>query len=99
VRHGNTAFQDAAQLNFLPAAGINSFLGVQPNDLQRMFGTVKEYGVAVESHNHIVDSAYLSNMKKTIFNTWPISMSTIILDDKATSFSYIYDNVATFQAN
>jgi hypothetical protein len=61
-----------------------------------MLGIVEEYGIAVESHNHIVDSAYLSNMKKTIFNTWPISMSTIILDDKATGFSYTYDQRCYF---
>ncbi len=92
----NTAFQDAAQLNFLPAVGIDSALGVPPTDLQRMFGKVTEYGIAVESPSQIVDSAYLSDMKQTIFNAWPSSMSAIILEDKATGFSYTYNQRCYF---
>jgi hypothetical protein len=52
--------------------------------------------IAVESPNRIVDSDYLSNMKKTIFNTWPSSMGAIILNDKTTGFSYTYDQRCYF---
>jgi hypothetical protein len=61
-----------------------------------MFGKVKEYGIAVESLNHIVDNDYLSNMKQIIFNMWPSSMDSIILDSKTTGFSYTYDQRCYF---
>jgi hypothetical protein len=83
-------FQNPEQFDFRAADGVPTGMGVPSADLNRMFSMVKAYGIEVKAPNQVVDAAYLQQMKQRIFNTWPATQSTLILEDKETGFNYTY---------
>jgi hypothetical protein len=90
VQRFPAVFANPAGLDFRPATGVPSGMGVPAADLQRMFAKVTEYGIEVASPTQVVDRAYLESMKAKIFATWPASMSMIRLEDKENGYDYLY---------
>ncbi len=89
-------FQDPEALDFRPTTGIANTMGVPETDLERMFKQVTAYGVEVRAPEQVTDSVYMQTMKQRIFDTWPSSYSSLILEDKASGFSYTYEQRCYF---
>lgn len=83
----SVVFNNPESLDFSPAAGIDTTLGVPAADLQRMAQTVNEYGIRVQNpvFSETIDAAYLCRMKQKIFDTWDTaadSLQQITLTDR-----------------
>jgi len=61
-----------------------------------MFAVVAAYGVKLSSPQHLVDDAYLMQMKQFIFDTWPAKYSDLVLEDKETKLEYRYSQRCHF---
>lgn len=83
-------FRAPGALDFRPAEGMLNGMGVPDTHLTRMFAKVNEYGIKVISPTQEVDEAYIDDLRRDIFDSWPASMSTIRLEDKARG-TYTYD--------
>lgn len=90
-------FRDPASLDFSPADGISSEMGVPAGDLQRMMATVKEYGIKVRPPAlETIDEAYLDTMKQAIVGTWPEAYSGLTLEDRKSGYTYTYSQRCFF---
>ena len=91
-------FRDPTQLDFRPAAGVPSHMGVPEAELARMFRQVLAYGIELKAPEQVTDEAYIHKMKAQIFATWPDSHRQLILEDKASGFNYRYEQRCHYPA-
>jgi hypothetical protein len=69
---------------------VSAGLGVPATELLRMNAKLTEYGIVLAEPTQVVDDAYLASMKAALFASWPSSYSTLIMNDRATGYSYAY---------
>jgi hypothetical protein len=96
VQRLSAVFKAPESLDFSPAAGVPSGMGVPATELTRMFAKVKEYGIVIKEPTQVVDAAYLQGMKAFIFANWPASQNTLTLTDSATGSVYNYSQRCHF---
>lgn len=77
----SAVFTNPAAHDFTPASGVPSGMGVAPSTLSSLMDKVAEYGIALVEPPQVVDTAWMNNMKATIFATWPVSLNSIVLED------------------
>ena len=77
VVEASKVFRDPAQLDFRPATGIETSMGVPEAELNRMLARAEAYGVTIKEEDTVVDEAYLKKMRQEIFEAWPASYATV----------------------
>lgn len=84
-------FTNPDTLDFRPASGAPSTMGVDTGILDYLLGKIAEYGLqVVEPDQPFEEERYLFEQKKRIFASWPATYSSIVLEDKATGHTWNY---------
>lgn len=84
-------FTNPDTLDFRPASGAPSTMGVDTGILDYLLGKIAEYGLqVVEPDQPFEEDTYLFEQKKRIFASWPATYSSIVLEDKATGHTWNY---------
>jgi hypothetical protein len=90
LRRQSPVFADPAAFDFNAAAGVPAGMGVAPSHLLRMKASLTEYGIVPVQPTQVVDETYIDAQRRTIFATWPASMSSLRLDARVQGVVYRY---------
>lgn len=86
----SAVFASAGTGDFSAAPGLPADMGVPAADLLRINARLAEYAIHLTEPTQVVDDTYMATMKAAIFASWPASYGTLVLNDRATGYSYTY---------